>query len=235
MSKLAYLENHSSVLMSLPVRLLNVDDSYQKPLSMAHVKKIVGNFNQRSVAPIHVSKRTDGSFWIFDGQHRAAVYKTLKMKDIDCLVYEGMTLVEEARGYIDYNTIKSQNVLDRAKAELLMGDPSMVAIDAVVTNLGLQIDYQRKNSNNALQSIGAIKVIYSAGGVSDLKTVLNIVSRSLGNHKNNFQGIILQGIHLFITEYRDVYDERWLVKRIKSEGRQVIDEGYWFQECAWLR
>lgn len=218
MNDVAFLVNKSKVLMRLPVRILNVDDSYQKPLSRAHVKGIVKNFDPMGIGQIHVSKRSDGTFWIFDGQHRASAYTTKGIKEIDCIVYEGLTIDEESRGYIYYNTIKTQHALDLAKVELKIGDPSMIAIDAVVTSLGLEIDYYRTNKNDALQAIGSIKIVYKKGGSSDLKMVLKILNQALGSHKKNFQGIFLLGLHQFITEYRVVYDEKWLIKSIKRVG-----------------
>jgi hypothetical protein len=218
MDNATFLAKKVTILMSLPVRVLNVDDSYQKPLSKAHVRGIVDKFDPMGIGQIHVSKRSDGSFWVFDGQHRTAAYKAKGIKEIDCIVYEGLTSEEEARGYIYYNTIKTQHILDLAKAELLVGDPTMVAIDTAVTGLGLKIDYHRTGNKDTLQAIYAIKCIYNVGGIDDLKMVLRVLKQSLGNDGKNFQGVVLQGIHQFVVEYRNVLEERWLIKRIEKFG-----------------
>lgn len=213
-----FLKKVPVVLMSLPVRVLNVDSSYQKPLDKAHVRSIVRRFDPMGVGQIHVSKRSDGTFWVFDGQHRATAYKQKSIKEIECIVYEGLSVEEEARGYIHYNTIKTQHALDKAKAELLVGEPNMVMIDSVVTSLGLKIDYYRTRDKDSLQAISAIKSIFNTGGSNELRMVLRIIKQSLGSNSKNFQATILNGVHQFLTEYSDVYEERWLIKRLEKVG-----------------
>src|SRR5699024_405704 len=169
------LKNKIKYIARIPVSLLNVDYTYQKPLSMAHARKIAKNFNPQGVGQIHVSKRDDGSYYIFDGQHRWTAYEMLELEVIECIVYEGMTIKEEAEAYNLYNTIKTQNALDREKALLVAGDKDAALRKATVEELGLEIDYDRTNHNDKIQAVGAVVEIYNKFGVDGLHNVLSII------------------------------------------------------------
>jgi|SRR5699024_2165159 len=208
-------------IANIPVSILKVDNSYQKPLDRKHVKKIVDNFDPVGVGQIHVSKRDDNTYWVFDGQHRLAAYRDLGIEKIRGIVYEGLTIVEESKGYDFYNTIKQQSPLDKEKALITALDRDALKRKEIVESLGLEIDYQRTNHVEKIQAVGAIKSIYEKGEPNDLRDVLYILSRSFGNHKKHFQAMIMHGLHKFIKEYRGEFDEKWLIGRFQKFG---IDE-----------
>ncbi|HSH25132.1 MAG TPA: DUF6551 family protein [Massilibacterium sp.] len=212
------LKDKVKYFSKMPVSLLRVDHSYQKPLTMSHVNKISDNFDPMGVGQIHVSKRSDGTYYIFDGQHRWTVYKIKGIEVIDCIVYEDLTIEEEAKAYDFYNTIKTQSPLDKEKALVVAGDKDAIKRKKIVEGLGLEIDYQRTNRIEYIQAVGAINAIYQKGDDGELSTVLHILHRSLGKHKKNFQGMILLGLHQFIKEYKGRFDENWLINRLTKFG-----------------
>lgn len=218
MNEEKFLNEKKQYIANIPVNILNVDESYQKPIDHNHVKKIVKNFDPIGVGQIHVSKRPDNTYWIFDGQHRAAAYKELGIEKIKGIVYEGMNIIEESKGYDFYNTIKKQHPLDKERALITALDKDALNRKSIVEKLGLSIDYQRTNRADTIQAVAAIKGIYEKEGSSDLHDVLYIISNSFGNQKNNFQATIIYGLHQFIKEYRDEYNIKWLVNRFKKFG-----------------
>src|SRR5699024_7602729 len=227
-----FLSNKTQYIANIPVSILRVDNSYQKPLDNNHVKKIVKNFDPVGVGQIHVSKRPDNTFWVFDGQHRLAVYRTLGIEKIKGIVYEGLTIVEESKGYDFYNTIKKQSPLDKEKALITELDKDALIRKEVVESQGLEIDYQRTNTVDKIQAVGAIKKIYDKGGRNDLKEVLHILSRSFGNHKKYYQAMIMLGLHRFITEHRDEFDKKWLINRLKKFGvKELLTEQNTFRRA----
>lgn len=177
------LKNKVKYIARIPVSILNVDYSYQKPLSMAHVNKIVRNFNPDGVGQIHVSKRENGEYYIFDGQHRWTGYKKMELDVIECIVYEGMTIQEEAEAYNLYNTIKTQNKLDKEKALIIAGDEHAIRRKELVESLGLELDYDRTYHTDKIQAAGAIVEMYEKGKEQDLLEVLSILKESFGVHK----------------------------------------------------
>lgn len=216
----------------IPVSILKVDHSYQKPLSMAQVNKIVNKFDPIGVGQIHVSKRNDGTYYVFDGQHRWTAFRILNKDTIDCIVYEGLTIEEEAKAYDFYNTIKTQNALDREKALVVAKDIHAIRRKLFVEDLGLEIDYDRTYHGDKIQAVGAIVEIYEKGQANDLQEVLTILRDSFGIDKKNFQAMIMQGVFDFIKEYRNKYETKWLVNRLSKFGiDQLISEQMIFRRA----
>ena len=232
MKNIAFLEKSGSKIESLPVGILQVDHSYQKPLSPSHVKKIVNNFNPVGVGQIHVSKRFDGTYWVFDGQHRLETFKHLSKLTIDAVVYEGMTIIEEAQGYDFYNTTKTQHPLDKEKALVQAKNAHALNRKKIIESVGLEIDYDRTNRIDYIQAMGAIKTIYEKGNDEGLKTVLYILHQALGKHKKNFQAMVLLGLHQFIKDFDGKYEEKWLINRLKKFGvNELISESSTFRRA----
>ena len=97
--KTEYSQINSKSIISEP--------SYQRMVDFSRVKKIVSNFNPNLVNPIKVSFR-DGKYYVFDGQHtlKALVAKN-NNRDlmVECKVYYGMTLEDEAKLFAEQNGI----------------------------------------------------------------------------------------------------------------------------------
>lgn len=210
--------NKKQYFTSLPVSVLNVDNSYQKPLSMAHVKKITKNFDPMGVGQIHVSKRSDGTYWVFDGQHRTAAYRELGIENINCIVYEGLTIEEESKGYVFYNNTMQQTQLQKFKAELLAGVPEAIKINNIVKSLGLAVDTER--NGEPIRAVGAIKDIYFKYGGNDLRETLYVLKEAFGENKQAYQAFIIKGVHKFLDDYKDnkKFDKTWLINRYKKFG-----------------
>lgn len=211
-------ENKKQYFISLPVSFLDVDNSYQKPLSMAHVRKIIKDFDPMGLGQIHVSKRSDGTYWVFDGQHRTAACRELNIKKIDCIVYEGLTIEEESKGYVYYNNTMKQTQLQKFKAELLAGVPEAHEINSIAQSAGLGIDYER--NGEAIKAVGALKDIYFKRGAKELKDTLTTLGRSFGTNKHAYQAYVIKGVHKFINDYQNnsVFELEWLINRYKKFG-----------------
>ena len=213
-----FLTDKKQYFSSLPVSILNIDNSYQKPLSAAHVKKITKDFDPMGVGQIHVSKRSDGTYYVFDGQHRVAAFRKLGFNDIDCIVYEGLTLEEESKGYVYYNNTMKQTRLQKFKAELLAGVPESLDINAVIRSVGLEVDTEGNGA--PIKAIGAVRAVYAKYGANDLREVLHILHEAFGTNKKAYQSYVIAGIHSFVATYRDDerYDQEWLINRLKKFG-----------------
>src|SRR5699024_12866947 len=97
MSKNNILQNKNQYSSNIPLNILSIYESYQNPLYENHVNKIVSKFDPVGVGYIHVSKRDDESYYVFDGQHRVAAFRKLAKSKIRGIIYEGMSIVEESK------------------------------------------------------------------------------------------------------------------------------------------
>lgn len=197
------MKSSNGEIMLLPVANLKVAE-YQRVLRDSTVASIVENFDPVGIGSLLVSQR-EGSYWVFDGQHRLAALKALGIRSVSCIVYTGMTASEEAKAWDYYNTqSKRATVLDKASAALFRGDPLAVAIDQIVKSIGMDIDYQQKGKSNAIKAYSALQQVYKEFGAEFLRDVLLVIKATLGTERYTFESYIIKGFAEFLHQYRDV-------------------------------
>lgn len=216
----------------LPTSVLNIDSTYQKPLSKPHVKRIVEKFNPMGVGHIEVSRRNDGTYWVFDGQHRTAVYRELGIKEIDCIVYEGLSVVDEANGYLYKNTTMKQTQSQKFKVEIQANDPDAILIDATMRSLGLRAYV--KGEGGQIMAISEVKKIYAKYGADRLREVLSLTKEGFGDDVKAYQAFVLGGINEFIERFGndEKYSRTHFIKRLKAttlEGFMSMSAKYQVQ------
>jgi hypothetical protein len=88
---------------------LQVDTAYQRATDGPHSRRIivgmVKEWNWALCQPLVVARRTDGSLWILDGQHRhAGATERGDIVHLPCVVLPAIGADEEARAFVDLNT-----------------------------------------------------------------------------------------------------------------------------------
>jgi hypothetical protein len=215
----AILDRKPKYVTTLPIRALKLAD-YQRKLSYGKAKKIAENFDPIGVGLIQVSKR-NGHYFIIDGQHRYTAMKILGIKNVECLVFEGMTYEEESKAFVYFNTIKNANRIDRANALLEADDKKMIMIKNVVERNGLQLDF--KNVGRGIKAFTAIEKIYDAGGAEHLDYILKLLVDSFGYERRVYMNYILLGFHEFVKKYQGQYKRNMLVKRLQKVGFNTLE------------
>lgn len=213
------LNKYSKRIGTLKVKDLIIDN-YQRQLRVSNVNKIVRNFNPVGFGLLQVSHR-DGKYFVFDGQHRLEAAKRLKMVTVECLVYEGMSYEDEANAWKYFNGSSTKPTqLDKAKVELITGDPEAMALDDCVNKTGLYIDYENQGSNGSIGAYKTLKKVFSDHGEMNLMKTLAILKRAFGIERKAFQESTIFGVSNFIVEYstNEKYDEKWLIKRLEETG-----------------
>lgn len=213
------LKKYQKRIGTLKVKDLVVDD-YQRQLRVSNVTKIVKNYNPVGFGLLQVSHR-DGRYFVFDGQHRLEAAKRLKMTTVECLVYEGMSYEDEANAWKYFNSASTKPTqLDRAKVELITGDPVAVELDRCVSRTDFYIDYENQGANGGIKAYLTLKKIFIDHGEMNLTHTLQILRAAYGLERKAFQESTLFGISNFLIQYsaNEKYDEKWLIKRLEDTG-----------------
>lgn len=82
----------------IPIKLLVSNQSYQRPISNAHVGRTAQNFNIYQINPVKVSRR-DGTNYVFDGQHTietVAIASGSRETPVWCMIYDDLGYEQEA-------------------------------------------------------------------------------------------------------------------------------------------
>jgi ParB-like nuclease domain len=120
------LINQPGVFMSIPITSLRIDSEYQRGLIGSRVDKISNDWSWVACGCVLVALRGAGSgeYYVIDGQHRVAAAERANIPELPCLVFESLTHVDEAQGFLSANTSRRViNIIDRYRAMLVIGDP----------------------------------------------------------------------------------------------------------------
>lgn len=215
--------NYPKSIQRIPLAQIHVAD-YQRVLRNSTVKKIIDNFDPVGLGTLFVSKR-DGKYWVFDGQHRLRALQALGVKTVECIVYEGMTYLDEAKAW-DYFNLKATraNRLDQANAELKRGEAFAVALNNAVEETGLMIAYDGNNREGRIVAYTGLEKIYKDYGRDRLQKTLRFIKKTFGLDRKAYQRSMIIGVTEFFVRYEKYpkFDEKFLEKRLVNNGLQVL-------------
>jgi hypothetical protein len=119
---------------------LQIDEHYQRARAERKVDRLRAYFNPNACQPLAVSRRSDGSLFLVDGQHRAAALQDLGQETWMALVYSNLTRREEAAMWSELNTRQAKpKATERFKAKLSEGNPEALAIKSIVEKAGFNV------------------------------------------------------------------------------------------------
>ena len=205
---------------------LRVDRRVQRDdLNQRKVDNIFADFNEDALGVIIVSRRKNDGDYIIDGWHRD---EAAKRKDggylLTCHVFEGLTLVQEAEMFLDYNYSDKPSLLEKYKVRLAAEDADSMLIEEITRNRGWKVDPQPAPGH--IQAIGALYRINEMSkkvGADPhlLDAVLLVITRAWGNDREAAQAVILEGLARVIAKHGDkegVIPRLWEQLRDRSGG-----------------
>lgn len=214
----------------IPANELLVDRRVQRDeLNQRKVDKIFAELNPDALGVIIVSRRKDKGLYIIDGWHRT---EATKREDVGypltCHVFEGLTLVQEAEMFLDYNYATQPSLLEKFKVRLAAGDPDSVLIEQITRNRGWKVDPMP--GSGTIQAIGALYRINEMSKRVNaephlLDAVLLIITRAWGDDRGGAQAVIMEGLARVVAKHGDkegVIPRLWEQLRDRSGGVSAL-------------
>ena len=202
---------------------LQICEAYQRTVVRSRVNHIKKNYDQDALGSLCVGERSDGTFWIVDGQQRFTALKEMGIARVSCDIFESRGKSHEAQIFRQKNKHRtSVSARGNFKAALTEGDPQAIAIQATVESAGLSLTLDGGGKRwPQVCCVGALASIFESGGSEHLTRVLNIVCCSWKEETDALQGTILQGLGLFLLK-AEVDDKRLTQKMKKVEPMAVL-------------
>lgn len=139
------LRDRPGQYMEIDKHELMIDHSYQRDKVLIYkVREIASNWSWAGCGCILVAMRPDGSFWVFDGQHRVLASRSRSdITCLPCLVFECTDVTQEAAGFLVSNgERKPVTAAAKFKALVLTGDEAAVAVQDTFDRLGITLTDQ---------------------------------------------------------------------------------------------
>lgn len=152
------VEIGNKVFCYIPVKMFRIDhDAYQRPLQSS-VKNIMDNWENDKCDPITVNYRSDGYYYVINGQHRIEAARAKGILQIVADVFVGLTIKEEANLFAgQYDGVTKLNPIDSFKANVTRGEEIDTLIKGVCNKYGVSVP--RKKVPKVLGSLTVIRRI----------------------------------------------------------------------------
>jgi hypothetical protein len=216
----------------VPVGDLTVDPNMdtgrlymQRDENQTWSNKIAEIWDAEMLLPALVSKRSDGTLVIIDGQHSNTACVRVEGPQFlrDTMIYEGLTVKQEAKLFLAANKHrKPVKPFDNFRVSLTAGDPIAQRVDDEVRSLGQDLQVASSPSPNRVGAVQALLVMGRTPGM--VKRVLTIVSSAWGRDASTWDNLILRAVAMVleVPGNWELADDRRLIKVLKSGGSPAI-------------
>ena len=180
------------------------DSRYQRPVEEKRVTRIVDNFDPKLLGTLELSKRTNGTFAIIDGQHRFEALKAKGRKQAPALVHDGLSVQQEADLFARTNmSRKPLTPTQRFRAQVFSGDPQSVEISNIVTETGFRITTGKERAAHLgdIRAIASIERVYRRWGADHLELTLKTIAQCWFGEKSATDNSIINGMALFLDQF----------------------------------
>jgi hypothetical protein len=196
---------------------LKVDVDVQRALDPKWADHLEATWDPKKVGIIMVSRRENGECYIINGHHRQVV--SLR-KDpaaiLDCEVFEGLSIEEEADLFLDYNTHqKPINVYDKYRIALKAGRRVEQRMAEEVTARALELSPHK--GNRSIAAIAACRriVVMDSAETGLLSDTLMYAEMAFGAHPMTWDANLLQAIARMVHNNRVKLDYHRFVEKLK--------------------
>lgn len=216
-------ENHREEVIQ--VNKLEIDRRVQREgLNRQKVQRMVKRYNKDALGIISVSERKDRSLIIIDGQHRWDATRIVTDNEgfLQCRVFTGLTLAQEAQMFLDLNETTKPPVIDLFKVQQNADGPEGDAardIAEILMGYGWKISRVPADGN-----INAVKVVQRMYELSEkvqaepnlLRATILVIDRAWGKGRHGAQGAIFEGIARMFAEYGSRLDLDRMIEVCKT-------------------
>lgn len=221
------------------VGALQIDESYQRsietPQSQKLIVEIATNWDWRLCPPLTVSKRSDDTLYIIDGQHRwAAAKMRADIPHLPAMISRFETSIAEAKFFVAVNTARRQpSALDRFHAQCVAGDEESLAIRSIVEEIGLRVGRSNhKIHDREVCCVAIMRRLYRQYGAVLLQAALVDMAEAWPGEGLRCANELLPGIVLLLNGANEHFDPDEFIKMLSEReqsdwiigAREVMDE-----------
>lgn len=184
---------------------LIIDGRYQRQLNEHRVGRMVEQWNPSLLGTLEVSERENGTYAVFDGQHRLSALKALGIKKAPCIVHRGMGAQQEAELFVKLQRDRRPPTpVERFKAQVFSGDSEAVKIADAITLAGFRVG----TNIGDLRAIASVERVASRHGHDILLKTLVTIRDAWYGDEYALDGTIIGGLASVLDDYADRWDER---------------------------
>jgi len=192
-----------------------IDLEVQRPRDQGRINALAAKWNDVAAGVCYVSRRTDGTTIILDGQTRFGALQVLGLGDRprETIVYRGLSKPQEAEIFRILNNTKKPDAVTLFNIGCVEEVEENLKIRELVREYGYE---PARGPKNALVAVVTLVQAYRRDPVS-LEETLKFCHTTWGTMKDAVNGVILAGLSLMIFRYGPAaIDFRQLSDRVRK-------------------
>ncbi len=153
------VRNAPGEFLMIPKTELEVDPAYQRNrINQRRVDTLTRTWDWIACGCLVVALRDDNKWFVVDGQHRKlAADQRSDIHELPCLVFETTSRREEAASFLSINQGRvGVGSLDRYRAQLLSGDKTASAVEAMLRSTG-----HRAGETASARTVSCVQCLYN--------------------------------------------------------------------------
>jgi hypothetical protein len=204
---------------------------YARPLSDGRLRQLRHEWDPLAVSPLTLSRRSDNSLWVIDGNHRRVVGFEKGMIQLPAMVHSGLERTQEADLYTKLGTVLGQTPWTRFQAKLAALDPVSHDIVRITRNHGLEVNGEI-GGGGRIRAVARLEWIYARSGPEALDWVLAFLSTAFEPSADSVAEMVLEGTFGFYARYHELVDRDQIARIVGSAGIAA-----WYDRAAsiWQR
>ena len=199
---------------------LNYDPLYQREVSQSVIARILREWNYDLINEPKVSKRADGTYWVFNGQHTIAAWIKHEGANapILCKVFRGLTWEEEKDLFVAQNGISTDpTTAEKLRAEY--NDPNSKAdVRGMVeccARVGVKVAFEKsKKSAYACNAVAALYGAYRSLPREKFERMMGVICKAWAGEQASLQAGFIKGMK-YIYQRFDLRDSE-MVKSLSK-------------------
>lgn len=220
---------HDQTHMMLKPSQVLVDRKYQREIDMARVDKIVKNFDGDVFNTPKVSRRKDGKYYVFDGQHSLEAWK--KMCELNrtpdapltCRVYTNMTWEDEVRSFLKQNGFdKDPSSVEYIRAKYAMKDNEVVDMVEGARMCGFTIDFVKSQADGRIIALNSLFNAYKKLGYAPYIDMLSALMEAWNGRSASISGNMINGFCAFYSKFFGKFSHDDLVAKLQATSPEKL-------------
>lgn len=206
---------------NVPLDKVRVDPTYQRDLATKRVTTMAHRWDQDLFGVPVVNLRSDGYYYLIDGQHRFESLRLMKNppSSIFCQVFVNLTIEQEAALFQQLDTARRGLTAGADfKARLVAGDRAAQEIVEAARANGLTASYSSSGPRN-LRAFTTLLAIHRRVGKHGLNRIFKVISQAWTGDQYVGSSHILLGLETFFNHYppREINDKH-LIEVLSKES-----------------
>lgn len=198
---------YSTNTIYLDSAVLERDFSYQRPVRMEKVNKIVAEFDPLQVNTLKVSLR-DGHYYVFDGSHTLEALKIVKAKEhfpVECKLYKGLTYEKEAELFASQDDGATRvGVPYKIRALAAAGKDEITSFLEATRSCGFEMNPgERSSKRGNILAVSKAYALYKTMDEETYKKMLNLLKAAWHGECWSVSQNMLSGMALLLKTFGD--------------------------------